>query len=99
MIIQTTTLFNSTNSEPDKLKIYLYGYDNYSYKENSITFYIYSMKYEVNNYPNIIFFTVDILFDYIFRNLAEQTNKNITFSLEDEKKLVEYKCILNIEKN
>ena len=32
------------------------------------------MKYEVNNYSNIIFFTIDILFDYIFRNLAEQTN-------------------------
>ena len=55
------------------------------------------MKYEVNNYTNIIFFTVDILFDYIFRNLAEQTNKNIICSLEDEKKLVKYKCILNIE--
>ena len=44
-IIQTTTLFNSTNSEPDKLKIYLYGYDNYSYKENSVN--ILYLLYEI----------------------------------------------------
>ena len=37
------------------------------------------------------------MFEYTVRNLVEQSNKNLTWSLEDEEKLVKYYCILNPE--
>ena len=50
-----------------------------------------------NTFPSIIFFTINIIFDYITRNLAEQENKNITCSLEEENKLAKYNCELSPE--
>ena len=37
------------------------------------------------------------MFEYTVRNLVEQSNKNLTWSLEDEEKLVKYYCLLNPE--
>ena len=52
------------------------------------------MKMNIFNFPSMIFFTIDIMFEYAVRNLIEQFNKNLTCSFEDENKLVKYNCIL-----
>ena len=40
-IIESTTLNNSTKSNSNKLKIFLFGYDNYSFRDNTTTFSLY----------------------------------------------------------
>ena len=46
-------------------------------------------------FPKFIFFTIDIIFEYTFRNLDEKLNQNLTCSLEEEGKLVKYNCRSN----
>jgi len=43
-------------------------------------------------FPKFIFFTIDIIFEYSFRNLDEKLNQNLTCSLEEEGKLLKYNC-------
>ena len=95
-IINNQTLPDTTSSESSKLNILLYGYDNYVFENNVMTFSIYFRRTGGSICPNIIFFTINIIFDYIVRNL-EESNKNITCSLEDEDKLAKYNCELNPE--
>ena len=93
--ISNQTSPDTTSSETNKLNILLYGYDNYTFQNNIMTFSIYFLRTGGNEFPNIIFFTINIIFDYIGRNLAEQANKNITCSLEEENKLAKYNCMLS----
>ena len=95
-IINNQTSPDTTNSESSKLNILLYGYDNYVFENNIMIFSIYFLRNGGDYFPNIIFFTINIIFDYIVRNL-EESNKNITCSLEDEDKLAKYNCELNPE--
>ena len=95
--INNQTSADTTSSESSKLNILLYGYDNYVFENNILTFSIYFMRTGGNTFPSIIFFTINIIFDYITRNLAEQENKNITCSLEEENKLAKYNCELSPE--
>ena len=95
-MISNQTSPDTTSSESSKLNILLYGYDNYEFENNIMKFSIYFIITGGNYFPNIIFFTINIIFDYIARNL-EESNKNITCSLEDEDKLAKYNCELNQE--
>ena len=95
--INNQTSADTTSSESSKLNILLYGYDNYVFQNNIMTFSIYFMRTGGNTFPSIIFFTINIIFDYITRNLVEQENKNITCSLEEENKLAKYNCELSPE--
>ena len=95
-IINNQTSPDTTSSESSKLKILLYGYDNYAFENNIMTFSIYFRRIGGSICPRIVFFTINIIFDYIARNL-EESNKNITCILEDEDKLAKYNCELNPE--
>ena len=95
-IINNQTLPDTTSSESSKLNILLYGYDNYAFENNIMTFSIYFRRIGGSICPRIVFFTINIIFDYIARNL-EESNKNITCFLEDEDKLAKYNCELNPE--
>jgi NADH:ubiquinone oxidoreductase subunit 3 (subunit A) len=48
-------------------------------------------------FPKFIFFTIEIFFEYIVRNLVEKSNQNLTCSLEENEKLAKYNCKLNPE--
>ena len=91
----TISKIDTTNSMSNKYTILLYGFDNYNFQNNLISFSIYFLKYEGITFPKFLFFTINIMFEYIGRNLAEQTNQNLTCSLESEDKLEKYNCKSN----
>ena len=89
-----STIYNK-DSMPNKYTITLIGYDNYNFQNNLITFSIYFLKINGFIFPKSIFFTIDIIFEYIVRNLDELSNQNLTCSFEEEKKLAKYNCRSN----
>jgi len=96
ILTNTISTTHTTNSMTSKYIILLYGYDNYISRNNFFTFSIYFLKFQNFVFPKYIFFTINIIFEYIVRNLAEQSNQNITCSLENEKKeLANYNCTYN----
>ena len=90
---------NSTKSDIDKMKVLLFGYDSYSYRNKKITFSIYFMNINGNDFPKNISFTVNIIFDYILRILTEKSQKTATCTLKEESKLVKYNCEVNQTEN
>ena len=90
---------NSTKSDIDKMKVLLFGYDSYSYRNKMITFSIYFMNINGNDFPKNISFTVNIIFDYILRILTEKSKKTATCTLKEESKLVKYNCEVNQTEN
>ena len=89
-----STIYNK-DSMPNKYTITLIGYDNYNFQNNLITFSMYFLKINGFIFPKSIFFTIDIIFEYIVRNLDELSNQNLTCSFEEEKKLAKYNCRSN----
>ena len=108
---QTSIIYNLTNnteipkrdttiSDINKsFKILLYGYDSYSYRNKMITFSIYFMIINGNDFPKKITFTINIIFDYILRILSEKSKKTATCILKEENKLVKYNCEINQTEN
>ena len=108
---KTTIIYNLTNnteipkrdttiSDINKsFKILLYGYDSYSYRNKMITFSIYFMIINGNDFPKKITFTINIIFDYILRILSEKSKKTATCILKEENKLVKYNCEINQTEN
>ena len=91
---------DTTNSDIDKtFKVLLYGYDSYSYRNKMITFSIYFMIIDGNDFPKKITFTINIIFDYILRILSEKSKKTATCILKEENKLVKYNCEINQTEN
>ena len=101
LLPQTTILSNTNNSidttnfASNKYTILFYGYDNYNFLNNIITFSIYFFENKAVAFPKFIFFTINIIFEYTLRNLDEKLNQNLTCSLEKEGKLVNYNCRSN----
>jgi hypothetical protein len=92
-IITETELI--TNSLITKLKVYLFGYENYRYFKNRITFRIYfTTIIEGNNPVNItyMYFTLSIRYSNYIRKL-EEMNLIAHCTLDEERKdLLEYNC-------
>ena len=95
ILTNTISTTDITNPMSSKYIILLYGYDSYFFQYNIIRFSIYFLINGGFSYPKYIFFTINIIFEYIVRNLAEQSNQNVTCSLESEEKLVKYNCASN----
>ena len=95
ILTNTISTTDITNPMSSKYIILLYGYDSYFFQNNIIRFSIYFLINGGFSYPKYIFFTINIIFEYIVRNLAEQSNQNVTCSLESEEKLVKYNCASN----
>ena len=91
----TISEIDTKNSISNKYIILLYGYDNYNFQNNLITFSIYFLKSEGISFPKLLLFTINIMFEYIGRNLVEQSNQKLTCSLADEEKLEKYNCESN----
>ena len=90
---------NSTKSDIDKMKVLLFGYDSYSYRNKTIIFSIYFMDINENDFPKKITFSVNIIFDYILRILSEKLKKTTTCTLKEKNKLVKYNCEINQAEN
>ena len=95
IIPNTISAIDTKNSISNKYIILLYGYDNYNFQNNLITFSIYFLKSEGISFPKLLLFTINIMFEYIGRNLVEQSNQKLTCSLADEEKLEKYNCESN----
>ena len=102
ILLPQTTILSDTNNSIDttnfvsnKYSILFYGYDNYNFQNNIITFSIYFFENKAVAFPKFIFFTINIIFEYTLRNLDEKLNQNLTCSLEKEGKLVNYNCRSN----
>jgi len=102
ILLPQTTILSDTNNSIDttnfvsnKYSILFFGYDNYNFQNNIITFSIYFFENKAVAFPKFIFFTINIIFEYTLRNLDEKLNQNLTCSLEKEGKLVNYNCRSN----
>ena len=89
---ETDSITNSLNTTNSKLFVMLYGYENYNYINNIISFRIYFIIFGSTQYPTNIYFSVSIIFSNYMRNL-EETNlpANCSFQLEKDK-LLAYNC-------
>ena len=95
-IITETELI--TNSLITKLKVYLFGYENYRYFKNRITFRIYFITIiEGNNPVNItyMYFTLSIRYSNYIRKLEEMNLIAHCILDEERKDLSEYNCEAN----
>ena len=89
---ETDTITNALNTTDSKLKIMLYGYQNFRYISNIISFRIYFIVFD-GFVPKNIYFTLFIIFSNYVRYLDE-TNGTATCTLNEEEndKLYQYNC-------
>ena len=105
-ITETTTIAETTdiestsngNSTDSPLKIMIYGYQNYRFINNVITFKIYFVLFD-GYYPRNVYFTLFIFFSNYMRSLDDSMNVTSSCSFNEENdKLLSYNCEAKPEK-
>ena len=105
-ITETTTIAETTdiestsngNSTDSPLKIMIYGYQNYRFINNVITFKIYFILFD-GYYPRNVYFTLFIFFSNYMRYLDDSMNVTSSCSFNEENdKLLSYNCEAKPEK-